>query len=222
MPLFDLLLLYPDGTPRGGPDQMALDEALLEGAGQPVLRVYTWDGPAVSFGYSQPLGEVRRRFPEVPLVRRWTGGGMVEHGRDWTFSLVIPAGQPLAAVRPAESYRQIHAAVARALGGAVRLQAEEGHRAAAPGTCFVEPVRDDVLAVDGRKICGGAQRRTRRGILHQGSVQDCAWPEDFAERLAGELAGRVERLAADVALEARMRELAEGKYGTGEWMGRMG
>src|SRR4051812_47542188 len=117
MPLFDSLLLFPDDTPRGGADQMALDEALLETARLPMLRVYCWGVPAVSFGYSQSLSEVERTWPGLPLVRRWTGGGMVEHGRDWTFALIVPAGELFAAVRPAESYRRIHSVVAEALGG---------------------------------------------------------------------------------------------------------
>lgn len=217
MPLFDLLAVIADATPRGGPDQMALDEALLETCDRPMLRIYRWDGPAVSFGYAQSLAEVRRAFPEWPLVRRWTGGGIVEHGRDWTFSLIVPAGEPFAAVRPAESYRQIHAAVAEALGGDSHLQ-ESSARPSVGGACFVQPVRDDVLAVDGRKVCGGAQRRTRKGLLHQGSVQGCEWPADMAGRLGARLAGRVERAVISPSVLARVTRLTKEKYGAPGWM----
>lgn len=220
MPLFDLLAVFADATPRGGAEQMALDEALLETCDRPVLRVYRWDGPAASFGYSQSVAEVARTFAALPLVRRWTGGGIVEHGRDWTFSLIVPAGDPFAAVRPAESYRRIHAVIAEALGHEVFLkhEAPAGHLPA--GACFVQPVRDDVLAIDGRKVCGGAQRRTRRGFLHQGSVQGCAWPSDMTHRVAAGLAQRIETASVRFSLEERTGELAAEKYGSAEWTGR--
>ena len=218
MPLFDLLAVFRDSTPRGGADQMALDEALLETCALPTLRIYRWDGPAVSFGYSQSLAEARRAFPVLPPVRRWTGGGLVEHGRDWTFSLIVPAGEPFASVRPAESYRQIHAAVADALGGDSHLKNESPARPSLGGACFVQPVRDDVLAIDGRKVCGGAQRRTRKGLLHQGSVQDCEWPTDMTDRFARGLASRIELAIVEASVLARGKQLAEEKYGAAVWM----
>jgi lipoate-protein ligase A len=39
-----------------------------------------------------------------------------------------------------------------------------------PGQCFIGAEKDDVLW-HGRKIAGAAQRRTRNGLLIQGSVQ---------------------------------------------------
>jgi len=218
MPLFDSIRLFCDNSPRNGPDQMALDEALLESARVPVLRVYCWDGPAISFGYSQSLAEVKAEWPGLPLVRRWTGGGMVEHGRDWTFALVVPTGEPLASIRPAESYRRIHGAVAEALGGVTFLKGEREPGAAPGGACFQRPVRDDVMELGGKKICGGAQRRTRLGFLHQGSVQHREWPFDLDARLAGLLGGHVEAYGADDHVLARMRDLATERYGSPGWL----
>lgn len=216
MPLFDLLAVFSDAIPRGGEEQMALDEALLETCDRPILRVYFWDGPAVTFGYSQSLAGVRQAFPGLPLVRRWTGGGIVEHGRDWTFSLIVPAGEPFAAVRPAESYRQIHEVVARALGRDAFLKGEVSAPVAA-GACFVQPVRDDVMALNGHKICGGAQRRTRRGFLHQGSVQHCDWPADLITRVASGLAARSGEAEVKGSVFARAARLSAGKYGSAAW-----
>jgi lipoate-protein ligase A len=79
MPLFKVTDLFLDETGRGGPEQMALDESLIESAERPLLRLYRWSGQAVSFGYSQSLATVRERFRSIPCVRRWTGGGIVEH-----------------------------------------------------------------------------------------------------------------------------------------------
>lgn len=216
MPLFDLLAVFSDAIPRGGEEQMALDEALLETCDRPLLRVYLWNGPAVTFGYSQSLAGVREAFPGLPLIRRWTGGGIVEHGCDWTFSLIVPIGEPFAAVRPAESYRRIHEVVARALGRDAFLQGEAPGLAPA-GACFVQPVRDDVLALNGRKICGGAQRRTRRGFLHQGSVQHCDWPADLIARVASGLAARNEEAEVRGPVFARAARLSAEKYGSAAW-----
>jgi lipoate-protein ligase A len=55
---------------------MALDEALLRTAakrGRPLLRVYSWKKPAVTFGYFQKFPKDLAEGYEV--VRRPTGGG---------------------------------------------------------------------------------------------------------------------------------------------------
>ncbi len=47
--------------------------------------------------------------------------------------------------------------------------------------CFANPVRADVM-IDGRKVAGAAQRRTRAGLLQQGSVQYVDLGNGLAER----------------------------------------
>src|SRR6266498_3246716 len=90
---------------------MALDEALLEAMprlGKPVLRFYGWTEPAASFGYFQKFAEVERATLLRPLVRRPTGGGIVPHDADWTYSLIVPAGSEWHSLRAVESYRCMH------------------------------------------------------------------------------------------------------------------
>jgi lipoate-protein ligase A len=78
-------------------------------------------------------------------------------------------------------------------------------------------VRADVL-IDGRKIAGAAQRRTRRGLLQQGSIQGIDLQTDLAQRFARELStGRSERKVDEKILN-RARELAEQKYGSESWL----
>ena len=222
MPLFDAINLFPDETERCGPEQMALDEALLEYAERPVLRSYRWAGQAVSFGYSQSLAAVRERIPPLPSVRRWTGGGIVEHGCDWTFSLIVPSSEPLAKARPEDTYRSIHAHIATVLnelGYPARLAGSE--QCADGMACFSSPARHDVMGLDRCKLCGGAQRRTRRGFLHQGSIQNLRLPADFAVRLLKLLAVRTLRFSPDLATLARTQELASEKYGTIAWLAKV-
>src|ERR1700683_863287 len=98
---------------------MALDEALLESSaqlGRPVLRFYSWTEPAATFGYSQKYAEVARMTLLRPLVRRTTGGGLVPHDADWTYSLVVPPGHYWHRLRAPESYHRLHAWLARSFG----------------------------------------------------------------------------------------------------------
>ncbi len=149
-------------------ENMAIDESLLRHARSPVLRIYAWAESCVSLGYFQKHSVVP---PSTPFVRRYTGGGLVEHGRDLTYTVVLPVDHPLTAAGTLPSYRTIHAAVASALldaGIACRLATtspKQDHPA-----CFLKPVPADVLDPAGKKLAGAAQRRTRQGCLHQGTV----------------------------------------------------
>jgi len=85
-----------------------------------------------------------------------------------------------------------------------------------PDACFANPVRADVL-IDGRKIAGAAQRRTRQGLLHQGSIQNIDAGNDLAERFARALSKEIERREINVEIVRRAQEIAEQKYGTEAW-----
>src|SRR5258706_6842935 len=81
---------------------MALDEALLETApalAQPVLRFYAWTEAGASFGYFQKHAEIEQMTLLRPLIRRPTGGGLVPHDADWTYSLVFRPQDPWYALK---------------------------------------------------------------------------------------------------------------------------
>src|SRR5437773_1154360 len=139
---------------------MAFDETLLEFVarlGRPVLRFYGWTERAASFGYSQKFADVAGMTRLRPLVRRATGGGLVPHDADWTYSLVFPLGNWWYALRAPESYRTVHQWIR---GAFARLKVEtelaSGSRRGPPGQCFVGAERDDVVGC-GRKIAGSAR-----------------------------------------------------------------
>ena len=160
--------------PHAAAFNMALDEALLEAAptrGRPVLRIYEWSEPAATFGYSQRYQEIARLTCLRPLVRRPTGGGLVPHGRDFTYTLVVPPAHDWYRLRARESYRRVHEWLGHAclqLGWQTELATTA--RTEPPGQCFVGAEQFDLLW-KGTKIAGAAQRRTRCGLLIQGSVQ---------------------------------------------------
>lgn len=162
-------------TGRGAPPwNMALDEALLAEAPNhrtPVLRFYGWSEPAVTFGYFQHYAEVSQLTRIRPLIRRPTGGGIVPHLADWTYSLAIPPEHPWYALRATESYRTMHAWIVAAFARlGVPTELAPCCRKEVPGQCFVGYEQFDVLW-HGRKIAGAAQRRNKAGLLIQGSVQ---------------------------------------------------
>lgn len=224
MEIFRELLLWMDPVMRSGPEAMAVDEWLLDTAEWPVLRVYRWAGDWASIGYFGKIGEARGLFPGVALVRRWTGGGMVDHRADWTYTVVAPQGEPLAGWRGAESYRQLHAALAATLtaeGTIARLSEGEGETGAT--LCFENPVSHDLLGADGRKLAGAGQRRSRCGLLHQGSVALGGLDEGKSKRRAEDFAGRISaewRLFQGAPSATEIVSRAEARYARDEWMSR--
>jgi len=228
--MFETIDLILRGEGCEGTMQMALDEVLLRSVSRPTLRIYRWSGPCVTFGYFQSLQAVRQSYPGIPLlplVRRWTGGGMVEHGRDLTFSLMIPKGEVASFMPPALFYRELHCRIAgwlsSFLSSEVRL-AGEGDIQSGP-LCFTAPAGDDLLLL-GQKILGGAQRRSAGALLYQGSIQNLQGQAGFSLEsldylaMASSLSCKVgESILTKVVLdEANL--LADKKYRSREWSER--
>jgi lipoate-protein ligase A len=153
---------------------MAFDEALLERLPYrcaPVLRFYGWTEPAATFGYFQKYAEVAVTTHLRPLIRRPTGGGIVPHDLDWTYSAVFPPGHEWHGLKAEESYRRIHDWLRLAFAELdVVTELAPSAKKALPGQCFVGHEKSDLLW-HGRKIAGAAQRRNQLGLLIQGSIQ---------------------------------------------------
>lgn len=220
-PLRELRLWY-DPIPRRGYENMAADELLTQSE-VPWLRVYDWARPAVSYGYFDRAEEAKRLFPGAEeYIRRWTGGGIVDHRRGQTYTLTLPkpadgSAHPEAAVL----YRWIHGALAQALaahGVACRLLAEDapsGGRA-----CWASPVRSDITDAAGHKLAGAGQRRHGGAVLHQGLLQDCrptaGWALDLAQRLAQQVS--ICRAPEPYpGFREALAELCRRKYEAPEW-----
>src|SRR5213596_1900918 len=112
---FGTLEIYKDQADHSAAMNMAIDEALLEGITVPAVRFYRWQSPALSFGYFGRFADVASYARERNLVRRWTGGGIVFHGDDLTYSIVIPASDPAFAESSVSIYETIHRALRNAL-----------------------------------------------------------------------------------------------------------
>ena len=221
-------LLWADGE-HSPAFNMAADEVMLSTAprrGRPVMRFYGWDRPAVSIGYVQ-------RYDAAPagyaVVRRPTGGGVVYHDCDFTYSIAFPAGHWLTGLDRIASYDWINRALQLALAE-VGVAAELARQAIPHGVdrtrmvCFTNPTRYDLL-LDGRKIAGSAQRRTADGVLHQGSLNFGGALPVARQALSTAFAaacGKVFEVAMmpfemDDALLGAINACAEARYDTAEW-----
>jgi len=205
---------------------MAWDEALLEAVaviGRPVLRFYGWTEPAATFGYFQKHHEIERLTKLRPLVRRPTGGGLVPHEADWTYSLTFPPGADWYELKAIESYRRVHEWIQVAFK-AINLPTDLAAccRREAPGQCFIGAEQFDVLWQD-QKIAGAAQRRTRHGLLIQGSIQPppqtsrASFENAFCAAAQMSWGVEWEPLNISAALSGRVRELVREKYSRREY-----
>jgi len=228
--LFAELTIYHEESPHSAAMNMAIDEALLETAVVPSIRFYRWRSPALSFGYFGKFSDVAIYAAERDLVRRWTGGGIVFHGDDLTYSIVIPANDPVFDESSIAIYEKIHRALADALNGVGERAVVAGgvdaggialskHAAASGYNCFANPVRADIM-INGRKIAGAAQRRTRHGLLQQGSIQGIVIKTDLAEKFAQALSVNCSEFEINEEVFQRARELAQQKYGSDSWLGK--
>jgi lipoyl(octanoyl) transferase len=235
------LEILPQRT-GGAAENMATDFMLLQRYPREDVaryRHYGWRSPAFTFGYSQKISFVRSQLPQgetLDLCRRPTGGGVVDHRDDWTYSLVIPRGHALEEARATQSYRAIHEALAASLGACgvpvlLKPTAEpvvDGGPAGPAGICFERAEIFDVVHSDtGAKLAGGAQKRNKRGLLFQGSIWKPAaggaavdWDrfgDAFAERLASVLDSEAVETPWPEFSEDEVEALVE-QYGSPEWM----
>ncbi len=209
---------------------MAMDEVLLAHSdlltGRVLVRIYRWDRPSVSFGSSQICPEELKN--NYTLVRRPTGGGVVYHDVDLTYTVVVPPGHSIMQLDRMESYKVFHEALLIKMtenGVAAELEAHgTEHVDRATMQCFVSPSRFDLVAPSGSKYAGAAQRRTRSGILHQGSIKLEAAGGDW-DKLSAELLESL-KVKFDIEYEmwnppqeviAEAVELAGKKYATDKW-----
>ncbi len=201
---------------------MALDEALLEAMPRlqkPVLRFYGWTEPAATFGYFQKYSEVEHATQLRPLIRRPTGGGIVPHDADWTYSAVFPPGHEWHSLKAEESYRRIHDWLRLAFAD-LKIETELAPccKKMQPGQCFVGHEKSDLLW-HAKKIAGAAQRRNKLGLLIQGSVQSPEvaierndWERALVAVAAAQFHIHWQAGGADDELLAAAHQLAAGKF----------
>lgn len=156
---------------------MAVDEALLESfqdGDKAVLRLYGWEN-ALSLGRFSKLQDTLNpdllEAAGIPYVRRMSGGGVLVHGGDLSYSLIVPRKSAQeAGVK--EHYRHL----CRFL---IRLYEGLGHQSGFAGECGISLSRSDIclagneaydIVIEGKKMGGNAQRHTRHALLQHGTI----------------------------------------------------
>lgn len=218
--------LLLDSGPCGAAFNMATDETLLEMISRlekPVLRFYSWTESAATFGYFQRFSEVEQTTLLRPLIRRPTGGGMVPHDADWTYSLTFPPGHEWHHLRAEESYRRAHEWIQGAfLRLGIETELAPCCKKSAPGQCFAGHEKFDLLW-RGQKVAGAAQRRNKLGLLIQGSVQPPSLQlnrKDWEFAMRAVAGGEWKELVPEPALLARADELTTQKYSQRDYLQR--
>jgi len=148
------------------------------------LRFYEWLQPSATYGYFIDPSDFLDQT-KVHLARRPTGGGIIFHGNDLAFSLIIPATHPAYSHNTLQNYAYVNerlAAAIRNFDPTLEPALLQNRGSQKPQFCMSEPTVYDLI-IGGLKVAGGAQRKTRLGILHQGSICLAAVGTDFLEKI---------------------------------------
>jgi lipoate-protein ligase A len=193
------LLFTPDVDPYMN---MAIDEALTRECNYSeekpaTIRFYTWKKTSCSIGYFQKMKAVLKaqNNKKIPVVRRPTGGGIVYHGNDITFSIVKKRMQPGKQENITSFYKLIGESLLRGLErlgftGTSYHPEDESHRSAQegkplnnrlpqPSFCSVTPAKYDIM-INGSKVAGYAARKSQGAVLCQGYLDVYErWEEQY-------------------------------------------
>ncbi len=165
-------------------ENMQLDAKLLdnlEGQERPILHLYEWEKQSATFGhFVKPeellnLAEAKKRG--LDLARRPTGGGIVFHLWDLAFSVLVPAKSKLFSTNTLDNYNLVNQVVKDVVKEFIDISDEISltpddapfQDQTCTRFCMARPTKYDVM-LQGKKIAGAAQRKTKDGFLHQGTI----------------------------------------------------
>ena len=197
----DVWFLWQD-TARSPFLNMAIDEQCFHECSinsDPILRFYSWDRPSVSIGYFQHYDSLLAE--DYTVIRRPTGGGIVFHEGNMTYSIIIPRCHWFYQVSRRENYRIISTIILDSLslfninGFLNREQEPTVSTEKNSQICFTNPAKFDVIVGD-RKIAGAAQKRNRLGLLHQGCIAVDKFLKVTSDQLKKALIDNFERFFA--------------------------
>lgn len=159
-------------------DNMRIDKELFEGfisSKMPIFRVYEWE-TSFTYGVSQNIESLENDKYLIgyddKYAQRMTGGGILFHGNDISYSIVIPTSY-VKGLSVKESYEVICGFLMefyKRLGlNPVYAKDLEDIDLSKSHYCQKGFEPYDIL-VDGKKIGGNAQRRSKEAIFQHGSI----------------------------------------------------
>lgn len=176
-------------------ENMLLDAELLETLDPhalPILHFYDWAGDSATYGHfvnpADFLNLQQAKKLGLNLGKRPTGGGIVFHIWDLAFSVLIPAGHPQFSENTLDNYAFVNNRVLGAIDAFIGNQPElipenaPAFDTACTRFCMAQPTKYDVV-LQGKKIAGAAQRKTKRGFLHQGTIALKMPSEDYLRKV---------------------------------------
>ncbi len=184
--------------------QMARDVELAQDV-TPTLRLFTWNPPAMSYGWRQELPSWMNvaacRANGIELVERPTGGGIAFHGSDLSVSLVVPRALalPLESVMGAMCQASVRLCETYGVEATCALTSHEHARIM---YCLTQPSPYAVF-IDGRKVAGFALRRYPQTWLIQGSLLARPLPEALRRVLPDDVAAELDARAVSLEEAAR-------------------
>jgi len=177
--------------PRTGAKNMKIDLGMFKNCTAPVLRIYSWTNRCISYGCLQKIDRIIDVDKAVgdawEIVKRPTGGGVVYHlPGELTYCAVCPVELLPKGIKGA--YYYISEIIVKALNS-LGIDAKIGNRrpftadripqadprSPVPGSpqnelCF-SSTREYEITAGGKKLVGSAQKRGKKAVLQQGTVQ---------------------------------------------------
>ena len=156
---------------------MALDEAFLYSFKEhdmPILRIYGWE-KALSFGQFSKLDASvdidKIRDKNISYVRRITGGGILVHGNDISYSIIMPR-KLLKGRGVKENYHYLSEFL-------IRFYEKLALKAEFASTSNLNIISSDIclaanepydIVINKKKMGGNAQRYSKHTLLQHGTI----------------------------------------------------
>lgn len=178
------MLIVIDGEPRDAQGNMDEDSRLLESLqpkDHPILNFYNWKNSSITYGYFiKPESFLNLSGLEklgIDLGKRPTGGGIVFHFWDISFSFLLPSSYKSFSFNPLDNYSFVNRIVLKAIDEFLDdetkevelMKIESSNDDFIKNFCMGHPTKYDLL-IDRQKVVGAAQRRKKNGYLHQGTI----------------------------------------------------
>jgi lipoyl(octanoyl) transferase len=160
-------------------EDMACLQSCEQGFSPPTIKLYGWKQPTLTIGYSQQPDKLinleKARQLDIPIIRRPTGGRVLLHSKELTYSLIAPNNHPLLGRDLKSSMCVISEMLTDCLvklgcsRDDIQFALPSKSRSQSGPACF-SLANHYELTCRGKKIIGSAQRRKKRAFLQHGSL----------------------------------------------------